>query len=197
MRQAHAWDPHTRAVVQARLAPPSCRFLTPAEQAIAGPLLDLLTGQAHTPGRVPLLALVDRRLAEGPADGWRHADLPEDALAWRLTLGALDAEARLRHHGTGFADLTTGDRHRLLHVLCTRARSTLPARPWHGLPLRHVWELWMRHACAAYYSHPLAWDETGFGGPAYPRGYVRLGRGTREVWEVPHPAPAAPTESPP
>jgi hypothetical protein len=35
----------------------------------------------------------------------------------------------------------------------------------------------MRHALAAFYSHPWAWNEIGFGGPAYPRGYMRMGVG--------------------
>jgi hypothetical protein len=28
---------------------------------------------------------------------------------------------------------------------------------------------------SGFYSHPWAWNEIGFGGPAYPRGYMRLG----------------------
>jgi hypothetical protein len=43
----------------------------------------------------------------------------------------------------------------------------------------------MRYACAAFYSHPHAWQEIGFGGPAYPRGYKALGLNGREGWEVP------------
>ena len=42
----------------------------------------------------------------------------------------------------------------------------------------------MRYACAAFYSHPWAWNEMGFGGPAYPVGYANLGLGRREHWEV-------------
>ncbi|MDQ6943705.1 MAG: gluconate 2-dehydrogenase subunit 3 family protein, partial [Candidatus Eremiobacteraeota bacterium] len=39
--------------------------------------------------------------------------------------------------------------------------------------------------CAeAYYAHPWAWDEIGFGGPAYPRAYMRLERGEPEPWET-------------
>ena len=33
----------------------------------------------------------------------------------------------------------------------------------------------MRYACTAFYAHPWAWNEIGFGGPAYPRGYKILG----------------------
>ncbi|HLI25128.1 MAG TPA: hypothetical protein VKU91_09240, partial [Acidimicrobiales bacterium] len=32
--------------------------------------------------------------------------------------------------------------------------------------------------------HPWAWNEMGFGGPAYPRGYKALGIDQRERWEV-------------
>jgi hypothetical protein len=35
-----------------------------------------------------------------------------------------------------------------------------------------------------YYSHPAAWSEVGFGGPASPRGYVRIGFNTRDPWEA-------------
>jgi hypothetical protein len=35
-----------------------------------------------------------------------------------------------------------------------------------------------------YYAHPWAWDEIGYGGPAYPRGYMRLENGEPEPWEV-------------
>jgi hypothetical protein len=55
---------------------------------------------------------------------------------------------------------------------------------WHGLPGKHVWSLWSRYACAAFYAHPWAWNEIGFGGPAYPRGYKVLHPGWREPWEV-------------
>ena len=42
----------------------------------------------------------------------------------------------------------------------------------------------MRYACGAFYSHPWAWNEIGFGGPAYPRGYKHLALDGREPWEV-------------
>jgi hypothetical protein len=37
----------------------------------------------------------------------------------------------------------------------------------------------------AYYAHPAAWSEIGFGGPASPRGYVRLAAGRQDPWEAP------------
>jgi hypothetical protein len=49
----------------------------------------------------------------------------------------------------------------------------------------------MRAALSGFYSHPWAWNEIGFGGPAYPRGFMRLGGtgaqeiGVREPFEKP------------
>ena len=39
-----------------------------------------------------------------------------------------------------------------------------------------AWSVVMRGALSEFYSHPWAWNEIGFGGPAYPRGYMRLSR---------------------
>jgi hypothetical protein len=50
----------------------------------------------------------------------------------------------------------------------------------------------MRGVLSAFYSHPWAWNEIGYGGPAYPRGYMRLGEGQRER----HQAPEAGEEDP-
>ena len=50
------------------------------------------------------------------------------------------------------------------------SRRSQDADRWHGFDAKHVWSLWTRYACAAFYSHPWAWNEIGFGGPAYPRG---------------------------
>ena len=36
----------------------------------------------------------------------------------------------------------------------------------------------------AYWSHPTAWNEIGWGGPASPRGYVRMGYDERDPWEA-------------
>jgi len=55
---------------------------------------------------------------------------------------------------------------------------------WHGLPAGHVWSLWTRYACTAFYSHPSAWAEIGFPGPAYPRGYKNIGVDKLEPYEV-------------
>src|SRR6185437_16780100 len=55
---------------------------------------------------------------------------------------------------------------------------------WKQMSIGRFWLLLMQDAIEVYYSHPWAWDEIGFGGPAYPRAYTRLERGEPEPWEV-------------
>jgi hypothetical protein len=57
---------------------------------------------------------------------------------------------------------------------------------WEKLNISRAWSVVMRMALSAFYSHPWAWNEIGFGGPAYPRGFMRLGGiGSREPFETP------------
>ena len=154
-----------------RAAPP-LRFFTPREEGTARALTDRLLAQDNEP-RVPVLELIDARLAEGQGDGYRYEDMPGDAEAWRRSIAGLDADAQ--------APSPRGDR---------RADGPDRGRPrtrgdWHGMPAGRVFNLWMRYACTAFYSHPWAWNEIGFGGPAYPRGYANLGIDRRETWELP------------
>ncbi|HEY8295449.1 MAG TPA: gluconate 2-dehydrogenase subunit 3 family protein, partial [Micrococcaceae bacterium] len=98
---------------------------------------------------------------------------------------ALDEDAFSRH-GASFALLPWDDQSALLE-------SIQEATQWHEFSGAHVWSLWTRYACTAFYSHPSAWDEIGFAGPAYPRGYKNLGLDAREPFEV---ADARPQQDP-
>ena len=81
--------------------------------------------------------------------------------------------------GTGFATLRlAGARPR-----SSRTSRTWAVARWHRLVAAHVWSLWTPLR-TAFYAHPWAWEEIGFGGPAYPRGYKNLGIDRREPYEV-------------
>ncbi|ART70056.1 hypothetical protein BTO20_17055 [Mycobacterium dioxanotrophicus] len=180
LTQADKWDQVTAGVVLGRLAlPTTLSFFTVEEMAIAQPLLDLLLAQDDDP-KVPVLELIDSRLAAGETDGWHYDDMPADGQAWRDSLAALDGDAR-DHYGAGYGDLGTGKQARLLQDVQDLADA---AEHWHGRPAGHVWSLWTRYACTAFYSHPWAWNEMGFSGPAYPRGYLNPGVNALERYEV-------------
>ena len=185
LTQAAHWDPVTAGVVLSRLGmPPVARFFTPAERATAAALCDRLLGQ-HDEPKVPVVNLIDARLAEKQTDGWRYAEMPEDGQAWRDSLAALDADAGARF-GSGFAACGVGRQAELIQAV-----QDLGSGSWHGLHAAHVWSLWTRYACTAFYAHPAAWNEIGFPGPAYPRGYKNPGIDAREPFEVRDARPSA------
>ena len=172
--QVAHWDAVTAGVVLARLDPRrELSFFTAEEEPPSGALFDLLLGPTRRPEGPGHRA--DRPPPVGDeTDGWRYEDMPDDTSAWRRSLAALDEEAAARSAA----------------VRRTEPRPTGPARPGGAgrrpvarLRRVHLWSLWTRYACAAFYSHPWAWNEIGFGGPAYPRGYKNLGVDRLEPWE--------------
>jgi gluconate 2-dehydrogenase subunit 3-like protein len=180
LNQTKHWDHVTAGVVLERLAPlTQLAFFTATEAATARPLLDLLLGQ-HDDPVVPVLELIDTRLARGETDGWHYDEMPEDADVWRQTMAWLNADAEAAHH-LPFARVGVDAQRELIQTVQDLAQD---GKKWHDYPAGHVWSLWTRYGCTAFYSHPVAWNEIGFGGPAYPRGYLNLGTDRLEHWEV-------------
>jgi hypothetical protein len=177
LEQAHTWDDRTRSVIESRVADiPTIAFFTVAEERTGRALVDCLLAQ-YTDPRVPVLELIDARLVAGEGDGYRYDGMPEDRDAWRRSIAGIDRDACLRF-GRSFAETSRRERQAIVESIHDDDGT------WHGMPAKRVFSLWMRYACAAFYSHPAAWNEIGFGGPAYPRGYKNIGVGRREPWEV-------------
>lgn len=175
--QVSRWDLVTSGVVLARLNPdPQLSFFTAEEEPTVRALVDLLLAQHEEP-RVPVTELIDQRLAAGQTDGWHYEDMPEDGDAWRKSLAALDEEAS-EVFGDRFYRLS-------LQRQGSLVQTVQDAEEWCGFNAGHLWSLWTRYSSTAFYSHPWAWNEIGFGGPAYPRGYENLGMDKRERWERP------------
>jgi Gluconate 2-dehydrogenase subunit 3 len=106
--------------------------------------------------------------------------MPDDGQAFRRVSVGLDAAAR--QHGVG--DFLSAS-HEVQHaVIQAFADGALHGEVWDELPPSKAWQVVMREVLSAFYSHPWAWNEIGFGGPAYPRGFARLGAGQRESWEA-------------
>ena len=80
----------------------------------------------------------------------------------------------------GFAEASSDTQNQVVESF---SNSELRGEVWDDLPPSRAWKVVTRAILSAFYSHPWAWNEIGFGGPAYPRGYARLGAGQRESWE--------------
>lgn len=168
---ADTWDEATKNVVLARLEPPGpLRFFTGAEEPALRAFCDTVLAQDGEP-RVPVAEMVDAKLADDRLDGYQYADMPDDRDVWHLVLAGLDHTASARHDHD-FAECNDAERGAIVGDF---AHGRLDGGPWESLNVARAWAVVMRAALAEFYSHPWAWNEIGFGGPAYPRGFMRLG----------------------
>ena len=178
--QADHWDPVTRRLVLDRVENvPPLRFFIAAEALTLGAFCDLVLAQDDEP-KIPVLNMVDAKLFAGELDGFRYADMPDDRETWRRVARGLDAAAR-QHGAIDFVNAPEPVRE---HVVEAFAAGELRGEVWDELPPARTWTVVTRAILSAFYSHPWAWNEIGFGGPAYPRGYARIGAGQRESWEA-------------
>jgi hypothetical protein len=181
-RLGPSWNEQTRRVVTRRLSIGSePRFFDAEEFKTVTAIAERIVPQPADRAPVPVAALVDDRLFRGTSDGYRPAGMPRDGEAWRLGLKALDSESALAYGGRFYA-LADG----LQDALLTRMQSgELKAPQWERMNAKDFFDRRMaRDVVLAYYSHPTAWNEVGWGGPASPRGYVRLDFDERDPWEA-------------
>jgi hypothetical protein len=184
-RNTVSWNDKTREVIDSRLAidPDRHVFFTDAEWPILRAVCDRIVPQTVArPRPVPLAAMLDEKMHKNTGDGYRHADLPPMRDAWRRGLAALDTEAEARHDRR-FHDLGPLDQDTILKAV--QEDDVRSQRAWRDLPPKSFFKHRVLHDLVSlYYSHPTSWNEIGFGGPASPRGYVRMNYNRRDPWEA-------------
>lgn len=181
-RDTPSWDDQTRRVYDRRLGEvPPRRFFTPGEWRVLLALCDRVLPQPDRAEPVPIAPWIDAALEAGESSGTRFADMPSDPDAWRQGLAALESEARDRH-GQGFASIPAEAQDRLLKAVDA---GQVSETNWSGLPPQAFFrKLALKRIVQVYYAHPAAMSEIGFGGPASPRGYVRLEPNRADPWEA-------------
>ena len=177
-----SWNEKTRRVIEERLAVPrEGRFLDAEEFAILVALADRITPQPKDREPIPVAALIDHKLLQDQADGYRFEGMPREREAWKIGLRAIDSEARAAH-GKPFRELRPDQQDALLHRIESGNASD---QAWGGMPPKIFFkERVLSDIVHAYYAWPTAWNEIGWGGPASPRGYVRTGYDERDPWEA-------------
>jgi hypothetical protein len=177
-----SFDDRTRDVLAHRLNEiPPRRFLSEDTFALLEAIVERLA--PTLPGlSAHLLALwIDEQLQQNISEGFRAVDAPPWRQSWRLGLNAIDGEAR-RLFGASFATLDPDERDATMQAI--QKGATDPAL-WRGLDAAAFFsDALLRTIAGLAYVHPLAWNDIGFGGPASPRGYVRLDFDARDPWEA-------------
>ena len=181
-RQGLSWNDKTRDVIARRLSIGSQpKFFTAGEFSTVLALADRIVPQPRTRSRIPVAALVDHKLHLAQSDGYRLPGTPRDGDAWRLGLKALDVEAETAF-GARFGGLTEVQQDVLLDRM---QKGELRDSAWADMASDTFFRMRLaRDLVLAYYAYPTAWSEIGWGGPASPRGYVRMDYDEHDPWEA-------------
>jgi len=176
------WDEVTRRLILDRVENvPPIRFFTDDEARTLTAFCDRITAQDAEP-RIPVLAYVDEKLHENRGAGYQYFDMPSDQETWRTVARGLDEEARKLGRAS-FAALTEHEQNEVCHRF---DKGEVFGGAWATFNVSRAFKIVVRDICEAFYSHPWSWNEIGFGGPAYPRGYAAFGSpqlGEAEHWE--------------
>ena len=181
-RNTLSWNEATRHAVDKRLAVhPGPRFFDEAEWTALQAVCARILPQPPDRPPVPIAAYIDAKMFEGEIDGYRVASMLPQGEAWQAALAALDAVAQDRY-GRLFHALGSDKQDALLTAM---QGGELNGPLWRGMPSKLFFAKRVLHdVINAYYAHPTAWSEMGFGGPAAPRGYVRLDANQHDPWEA-------------
>jgi hypothetical protein len=178
-----SWDDATRRVLHKRLTQvPERRFLKEDEWELLHAICERLIPQPDRPGEpVPIVPWIDEKLHQNQGDGYRYEDTPPMRKAWCLGLAGIEREAQ-RRHAMHFLELSTDKQVALLFAV---QHGEVTGGPWDRIPPKRFFnDLLLKTVVGVYYAHPAAWSESGFGGPASPRGYVRLEPDRYDLWEA-------------
>ena len=183
-RSSVSWNDQTRAVIDERMAidPNKHAFFTDAEWPTLRAICARIVPQPNDRGHpAPVAAMVDEKMHSNSGDGYRDARLPPMREAWRRALAAIESEARSRY-GHSFHQISELLQDDLLKAV---QDGQVSDKAWGDLSAKLFFQKRLLHdIVSSYYAHPAAWSEIGFGGPASPRGYVRMNFDRRDPWEA-------------
>ena len=185
LSQQAYWDKATRDLINDRVANvPGIRHFSAESSRFWRAVFDHVIPQTDRlpERRIPILERVDERLYTKRGDGYRYANMPPDPEAYRRAEIAINEESQSRF-AANFIDIPHLQQDMVLQAIHD-GKPAAAKEIWKQMSIGRFWLMLMQDAVGAYYSHPWAWDEIGFGGPAYPRAYTRLERGEPEPWEV-------------
>ncbi|MCR8643320.1 gluconate 2-dehydrogenase subunit 3 family protein [Paenibacillus sp. N1-5-1-14] len=182
MSQHEHWDEHTRSIVSSRIVrEDSYHFLNAIEIEIlrswCARLMDDDRGEIIT----YVLGHIDRTLFDNKGEGQRKPHVPPAPILIRTGLNNVHKLAESLY-GNHFWKLSPEIQHSLMTDI---SEGTGQQGDEHmQVPPKDFFQKLLIWTVESYYSHPKVWSEIGFGGPAYPRGYVRLAPGQVDPWEA-------------
>ncbi|MGH7448551.1 MAG: gluconate 2-dehydrogenase subunit 3 family protein, partial [Longimicrobiales bacterium] len=181
-RDSPSWNEQTRNVIDHRLRDVPLRhfFLADEWELLEAVCARLLPQPDRGTDAIPIVPWIDDRIHRGTGENFRRVGTLPEPQRWRVGLAALQHESLLRHD-LSFTRLTPADQDSVLrHV----QKADVVSQLWQAVAAQDFFNELLTSAVDVYYAHPAAWSEIGFGGPASPRGYVRLAIGHADPWEA-------------
>jgi hypothetical protein len=182
MANQEHWDEHTRSIVTKRLIREhGYQFITMVEAEILRAWCSLLVDDQRGEMIQYILSHIDESLSQNKGEGQRKTGTPDARVLIRNGLKAVESEA-ITLDSKPFFHLKEEEQRQLMTTI---SEGKLPdTRQWEGIPQKELFQKLLTLSVEAYYSHPKVWSEIGYGGPAYPRGYVRAHLGQLDPGEA-------------
>lgn len=182
LEHKNTWDDHTQSIVTARLVrEKDYRFLTLTEAEVLRSWCMRLVDDGRAEIIQYTLCHIDQTLMENLGEGQRKDKVPNARMLIRTGISAVEAMAQ-RQQLKHFFHLPSDEQHRIMQAISEGTAG--PKDIWGDLPQKELFLKLMTLTYEAYFSHPTVWSEIGYGGPAYPRGYLRTEGKHLDPWEA-------------
>ncbi|RNB83528.1 gluconate 2-dehydrogenase subunit 3 family protein [Brevibacillus panacihumi] len=176
------WDDHTKKIVGSRRTPQvSYSFFSQGEALLMQTVVSVLVNDHRLEVLTYVTQHLDESLASPIGEAQRKVGVLPKKQLYRKGLAGVDAESHARY-GVDYVVLKKEEQQAVLQALAEG--ETKAADAWSEVDSVTFFKRVLREAVDAYYSHPLVWSDIGYGGPAYPRGYVRVEKGLTDPWEA-------------
>lgn len=176
------WDAHTRKIVGQRKTPQvACKFLTKQEALLVQAVASVLIDDHRLEVLTYITQHIDDSLASPIGESQRKVGTPPKKELYRLGLAGIDGESHFLFR-TDFVALKREEQQAVMDAIATNKANQ--AAVWSQVAPKDFFKKLLGDVVGAYYSHPLVWSDIGYGGPAYPRGWVRVEKGLVDPWEA-------------
>ena len=182
LKEKGHWDEHTREIVLKRLGPfGQHKFLSDHEAEMVFSIAKHIVYDHRKEILDYVIHHLDSSLSSPIGEDQRKVGTPPQQILIREGLKAIDKLAA-KQYSAPFLALDPKQQLALLEGLDHGKAMPLPE--WQKIPQQDLFKKLATGIVSAYYSHPTVWSEIGYGGPAYPRGYVRVEKGLTDPWEA-------------
>lgn len=175
------WDACTKEIVLKRLGPfKKCQTLSTGEQQMLKIISEHLVNDGREEITEWIISHIDEQVTSKLGEAQRKPESPPKKQLIIDGLKAIDQWSS-QIHAHKFLKL---DKQAQFELLSSLQKGLLAENgAWSQSWQKDLFKQLVSLVVEAYFSHPWVWSEIGYGGPAYPRGYVRVELGLTDPWE--------------